>query len=233
MKVRNKIRVARAIGKRAALAAAASLFGTLLVGQSSAQTQTQPPAPIERRPPSSARVQASPDRSATAPLSPAQRQQRSHEANGEHLADWMNLHRNLTADQQRQALEREPGFQQLPQNQQQRMRDRLSQLDAMTPEERRRLLARNEAVERMTPDQRTQFRAAMSQLGSLPLEDRRTVARTFRSLRELPADERIPALNAGRFGPPMNDAQRAALYNLLRIEPTLEPVLPRSQQGQR
>ena len=71
---------------------------------------------------------------------------------GEHLAEWMNQHRDLSPQQQQQALDREPGFRELPQPTQQRMRDRLTQLDAMTPDQRQRVLARNEALERLTPE---------------------------------------------------------------------------------
>jgi hypothetical protein len=143
---------------------------------------------------------------------------------GEHLAEWMNQHSNLTPAQQQQALEREPGFHDLPNDVQQRYRDRLTQLNAMSPDQRQRLLARNEALEHMTPNQRSDFRGVMQQLGSLPEDQRRAVARTFRQLRELPPDQRAGALNADpRYRTQFNDAQRATINNLLRIEPLLPP----------
>ena len=167
----------------------------------------QPPAPIERRPPQRGLNQG----------------QHNGLPRGEHLAEWMNQHRELTPQQQQQALDREPGFRELPQSTQQRMRDRLAQLDAMTPEQRQRVLARNEALERLTPDERAEFRGAMTQLGNLPIDQRRPVAQTFRALRELPPEQRISAFATGRYGPPLSDTQRAVLFNLLRVEPLMPP----------
>jgi hypothetical protein len=138
---------------------------------------------------------------------------------GEHLAEWMNQHSNLTPQQQQQALDREPGFNGLPAQTQQRMRDRLTQLNAMTPEQRQRVLKNNEHMETLTPDQRGQVRGAMEQLGALPQDQRRVVARSFRELRDLPPDQRIAAMS--RL--PLNDAQRATLGNLIRVEPLLPP----------
>lgn len=133
----------------------------------------------------------------------------------------MNQHSNLTPQQQQQALQHEPGFQELPRNTQQRMLDRLSQLDAMTPLQRQRVLARTEAMERLNPDQRAEVRTAMSQLGSLPGDERHAVAQTFRALRELPPEQRIQAYASGRYGTPLNDTQRTVLFHLLQVEPML------------
>jgi hypothetical protein len=138
---------------------------------------------------------------------------------GEHLAEWMNQHRELSPQQQQQALEREPGFHELPPQTQQRMRDRLSQLNAMSPEQRQRLLSNNEHMESLTPDQRGQVRGAMQQLGALPPEQRRVVARSFRALRDLPPDQRAAAMS--RL--PLNEEQRSTLGNLIRAEPLLPP----------
>ncbi|MGI4829764.1 MAG: DUF3106 domain-containing protein [Janthinobacterium lividum] len=199
----------------------------------------QVPAPIERRPPPSSNGMPSTPSTPSSPMtngpyaglsngsytSPTQEQRRApgRGPRGEHLAEWMNQHRTLSPQQQQQALGHEPGFQTLPSDTQQRMRQRLSQLDAMNPEQRQRLLARNEAMERLTPDQRGEVRGALGQLGSLPMDQRRMVAHTFRALRDLPPQQRIMAFNTGRFGPPLNEGQRIILFNLLRVEPMLPP----------
>ncbi len=61
--------------------------------------------------------------------------------NQEHLAQWMDRHSNLPLADQQKALENEPGFRDLPPQTQQRMRDRLTQLNNMTPDQRQRILA--------------------------------------------------------------------------------------------
>jgi hypothetical protein len=139
---------------------------------------------------------------------------------GEHLAEWMNQHNNLTATEQQQALEREPGFHELPSQTQQRMRDRLTQLNTMPPEQRQRVLERNEHMEQLTPEQRGQVRGAMQQLGALPQDQRREVARSFRELRQLPPDQRTAVLNSGRYSN-LNENQRSTLNGLMRVEPML------------
>ncbi len=141
---------------------------------------------------------------------------------GEHLAEWMNQHGNLTPAQQQQALEREPGFHELPPQTQQRERERLAQLNAMNPQQRQRLLERNEHMEQLSPEQRGQVRGAMQQLGSLPPDQRRVVARNFRELRDLPPEQRYAAMSRM----PLNDEQRATLNNLMRVEPMLPPPEP-------
>lgn len=163
-------------------------------------------------------------RQQSAPAQPQQRRNNPGPAanrgpKGEHLAEWMNQHGNLTPAQQQQALEREPGFHELPPQTQQRERERLAQLNAMSPERRQQIISRNEHMETLTPDQRGQVRASMQQLGALPPDQRRVVARSFRELRDLPPDQRTAAMS--RI--PLNDAQRSTLGSLLRVEPLLPP----------
>ena len=182
------------------------------------------PAPVERRSPpalpasGAAVAEASPLRPAQRNLPPGARTGR-----GVPLAQWMNQHSQLSPPEQQHALEREPGFHDLPQPTQDRMRQRLNQLDSMPPAQRQKLLARNEAMEHLAPDQRLQVRSAMQQLGALPIEQRRTVARTFRQLRDLPPDQRAAALNSEQYRGQFTDTQRSTLDNLLRIEPMLPP----------
>jgi len=155
-------------------------------------------APIERRPPNAAK------------------------SAGEHLPVWMNQHKNLTPEQQQQALEREPGFHELPPQTQQHMRDQLKRLDAMTPEKRQRFLETNEWMERLTPAQRNQVNRATKQLRDLPPDQRVYVARTFRGLRELSPAQRQTVLNSDRFNH-LTDAQRATLNSLMQVEPLMPP----------
>ena len=211
--------------------AAFAILGSLLPPPAIAAGpgRQQAPAPIERRAP-----EGRPQRDAYPVVSAAPQggQKRGFRGDhGEHLAGWLNQHSNLTLQQQQQALGQEPGFHDLPPETQQRYRNRLAQLDAMNPQRRQNILARNEAMERLSPDQRAQVRGALGQLGSLPQDQRHAVAQTFRSLRDVPADQRFAALNSGRFGPPLNPAQRNVLNNLLTVEPMLPPPNRPAQPG--
>ncbi len=128
----------------------------------------------------------------------------------------------MTLEQQQSALDREPGFRELPLATQIQMHQRLAQLNAMTPEMRARTLAHSEAMERLNPAQRSQVRGAMEQLGSLPMEQRRQVIRSFRELRMLPPGERFGVMNSPRYGW-LNYAQKTVLTNLIVIAPLLPP----------
>ncbi len=147
-------------------------------------------------------------------------------ANQEHLPQWMARHGSLSPTEQQRALENEPGFRDLPPQTQQRMRDRLSQLNNMTPEQRRRTLEHTEAMERLTPSQREQFRGAMQQYSGLPEDRRRLVARAFRDLREMPPPQRQAILSSDRFRGQFSDQERNTLTGLLAVEPYLPVERP-------
>jgi hypothetical protein len=140
----------------------------------------------------------------------------------------MAHHSNLSPTEQQRALENEPGFRDLPTQTQQRMRERLNQLNNMTPEQRRRMLEHTEAMERLTPQQREQFRGAMQQYSGLPEDRRRLVARAFRDLREMPPPQRQTILDSDRFRGQFSEQERNTLSGLLAVEPYL-PVEHRNE----
>jgi hypothetical protein len=171
--------------------------------------QQQMPAPIERLP--------------AKPGVPAGQRQLvgpNGRRGGEHLPEWMNQHQGMTVEQQQEALDREPGFRELPLQTQMQMHQRLAQLNAMTPEMRARTLAHTEAMERLNPVQRSQVRGAMQQLGALPMDQRRQVIRSYRELRMYPPEQRFGVMNSPRYAW-LNYAQRTVLTNLIAVAPML------------
>ncbi len=176
-------------------------------------SQQQMPAPIERRPPAEAQPGGGGDQQQHL-VGPNGRR------GGEHLAEWMNQHQGMTLEQQQQALDREPGFTELPATTQQRMHERLAQLNAMTPMQRQRMLEHTEAMERLTPEQRSDVREAMQLWGSLPIDQRRQVMRSFRELRQLPPNQRMVVMMSPRYSW-MTPAQRTSLTRLIQVEPML------------
>jgi len=141
--------------------------------------------------------------------------------NREHLAQWMQQHSNMSLADQQRALEKEPGFRGLPPQTQQRMRNRLVQLNNMPPERRRSLLARIEDMERLSPPQRQQVRSAMHQLGQLPPDRRRMVARAFRNLRDMPPSQQQALLHSENFRGRFSPEEQSTLSNLLSVGPLL------------
>lgn len=137
----------------------------------------------------------------------------------QHLAQWMENHRNLSLQDQQRALENEPGFHELPPQVQQRYRGELLQLYNMNPQQRQRMLDRNEALERMSPPQRQQWRQAVVQLNGLPIPRRRMMARAILDLREMPPGQREQVINSPAFRAQFSDEERTTLSTLLTAEP--------------
>lgn len=177
--------------------------------------QQQSPAPIERRPQGGAAGQHL--------VGPNGRR------GGEHLAEWMNQHQGMTLEQQQEALDREPGFLELPAQTKQRMHERLAQLNAMSPLQRQRMLEHTEVMERLTPEQRSEVRGAMQELGALPIDQKRQVMRSFREIRMLPPNQRMTAMISGRYSW-LNPQQRTTLTHLIQIEPMLPQPDPPAKQ---
>lgn len=163
-----------------------------------------PPAPVQRR-------------------NPTPKTSNSGKLQGEHLADWLDRHSSETTAQKLQSLEKEPGFHDLPAATQQRMRDRLLQLESMAPDRRQRIISRTEAMEKLTPDQRSQVRNVLGQVTALPPASRKAVQRTFRTVREMPADQRQAYLNSPDIKSQFTDQERDILQRLMTIEPFLPP----------
>ncbi len=166
---------------------------------------------------------AQPPSKAIPPRTPSTHPQKAPQP--QHLAEWMDSHRNLSPAAQQQALEREPGFHSMKPEVQQRMRDRLTELNNMPPAQRERVLAHTQAMERLTMPQRQQVRGAMQQLGALPIDRRRVVARTFRDMRDMPAGQRQAYMNSEWYRGQFNDTERNTLSSLMAVEPFL-PLVP-------
>jgi len=186
----------------------------LLAGWSGVVFAQRQAAPIERQPPH-----------ATGMVQPGSQQHLvgpDGRRGGEHLPEWMEQHRGMTLEQQQAALDREPGFRELPLQTQLQMHQRLAQLNAMPADQRARVLAHTEAMERLSPGQRSQVRGVMEQLGSLPQDQRRQVMRSFRELRMVLPEQRFAMMNSPRYSW-LNYQQRIVLTNLIFIAPMLPP----------
>lgn len=151
---------------------------------------------------------------------PAARQTPRPGANNQgHLAQWMERHSNLSVAEQQRALENEPGFHDLPAQNQQQLRDRLAQLNNMTPQQRSQMLERNELLESRTPQQRAQFRSGMEQFNALPQSRKLLFKKAFRDLREMPPAQRDTVIDSAPFRSQFSDPERSALKNVLAVEP--------------
>lgn len=137
----------------------------------------------------------------------------------QHLDQWFQSHQNLSNQQREDALRREPGFRNLPPDQQQRLVDRLRTLDSRPPEQRQRTIARNELFERLSPERKQEVRGASQALAMMPLERQLAVRHAFQQLRRMPPEQRMTVLHSGSYNHLFTPQEQTILGNLLSIEP--------------
>ncbi len=89
---------------------------------------------------------------------------------GHHAGQWLKQHRNMPPEQQRRALESDPGFRGLPPQRQQQLRNQLQRFNSMRPEQQDRMLNRMETWEHLTPQQKEQARGLYQRYQQLPEE---------------------------------------------------------------
>src|SRR5579859_3763745 len=139
--------------------------------------------------------------------------------NQQHLGGWLQNHQGESFAGQTNALRQEKGFSNLPQQQQQRLIDRLHQLDSMPPAQRQRTLGRIENMEHLSPDRRQSVRNSAQELSAMDPTRKQQVRGAFRALRDMPPAERQQMLNSPEFRSQYSDHERQVLGNLLSVEP--------------
>jgi hypothetical protein len=138
---------------------------------------------------------------------------------GPHLGSWLQSHQGQSFAGQENALRQEPGFDRLPQQQQQRLINRLHQLDAMPPDQRQRTISRNENFERLNPQQRQAFLGSAQDLRTMDPARKQQVRSAYRVLRDMPPEQREHVLNSPAYRSMYSDHEREVLGNLLSVEP--------------
>lgn len=138
---------------------------------------------------------------------------------GPHLGTWLQSHQGQPFTSQENSLRREPGFNRLPQQQQQRLIDRLHQLDTMPPDRRQRTLGRIENMERLSPDRRQAVRGSAQELSNMDPARKEQVRGAFRVLRDMPPSQRAQVLSSPAYRSMYSDHERQVLGNLLSVEP--------------
>jgi hypothetical protein len=138
---------------------------------------------------------------------------------GPHLGSWLQSHQGQSFAGQENALRQEPGFDRLPQQQQQRLINRLHQLNAMPPDQRQRTISRNENFERLDPQQRQAFLGSAQDLRTMDPARKQQVRSAYRVLRDMPPEQREHVLNSPAYRSMYSDHERDVLGNLLSVEP--------------
>lgn len=126
--------------------------------------------------------------------------------------DWLRKHLAQPPQEQQRALENDPDFRALPQQQQQQLRDRLQKFNALPPDRRERIVQRMQAWDRMSPQQRNRARDLYGQFRGLPEDRRKAMDFALRNLRNLSPEERQRVMDSPQFRGAFNDNER----NILR-----------------
>jgi hypothetical protein len=121
------------------------------------------------------------------------------QAQGHHAGQWLNEHRNMPPEQQRKALESDPGFRRLPPQRQQQLRNQLQRFNNMPPEQQSRMLNRMETWEHLTPEQKGQARGLYQRWQQLPPDRRQAVKGALQTLRAMPPDARQRAIESDDY----------------------------------
>lgn len=153
-------------------------------------------------------------------MNPGNQEMRPYARPGQtHLPQWMAQHQNMTPQQQENLLRREPGFNRLTPDQQQRVMNRLRSLDARPLEQRERILQRQEMFEHLSPEQKQDVRGAAQAMAMMPPQRHAIMARAFNDLRTIPPEQRQEILNSARFSHTFTPQERHILGSMLSVEP--------------
>lgn len=138
---------------------------------------------------------------------------------GPHLQDWLNRNQNVPLQEQEKQLRNDPSFKRLPKADQQRLTQRLRQMDSMPEQQRDRRLARNEMLERLSPEERMSINRSGRAWSALPADRQTQMRRAFQDLRGVPVDQRQTVLNSAHYQNMFTPEERGILSDFLRVEP--------------
>ncbi len=145
---------------------------------------------------------------------------------GPHFGQWLRDHETQSPEDRLKALENDKGFQNLPPDAKDRMRNRLQDFNSRPPEQQQRILQRMELFEHLSPDQQQKVRSMFRDFRSLPPDRRRALNQGLRFLQDMPPDQRQKALDSDAFRNKFSDAERDLLRGMsgLGIGPAAPPL---------
>src|ERR1700739_461515 len=144
-----------------------------------------------------------------------------------HAGNWLRRYKELPPDQQRRALENDPGFRKLPPWRQAQLQRRLQRFSSLPPHRQEQILNRMETWEHLTPVQKMEARTLFHQFQALPPHRRPTVNRAINSMRSLTPEQREQLLSSDSFKHQFTPQE----LNLLRGASRL-PLAPEGLQGE-
>jgi hypothetical protein len=155
---------------------------------------------------------------------------RDGDRRGPHAGAWLRRYQNLPPAEQERALNSDPQFRELPNDDQEKLRERLRQFNSFPPEKRQRILKRMEVFDHLSPEQQQHARDLFGRLRNVPEERRRVIKRTARNLRQFDAAERERLLNSDAYRNNFTDEERSLIRELAALDLDSAAAAHRSEQ---
>ncbi len=140
---------------------------------------------------------------------------------GPHSGDWLRRYNSLPPQQRQHALENDPAFRRLPQDQQQRYRNQLNQFSSKPPQDQQRVINRMDAWGHLSQTQKDQARHTYGQLKAMPADRQQQVNSAYRRLRGMPPSAREQVMNSPEFQGRYSEQERTVIKNMTDINSSL------------
>jgi hypothetical protein len=136
---------------------------------------------------------------------------------GPRMGTWLRENRGKSFDQQRQSLENDPDYKNLPPQRQEELKQRLQKFNSLPPEQQEKLLHRFDTLNHMSPQQRAQARALLDRMRVLPPERRAAIRQYFHNLVTMNRDQRQHVLGSSQFSNQFNPDERDIIQRGLEL----------------
>lgn len=134
-----------------------------------------------------------------------------------HAGDWLRRYKDLSPDEQREALQKDSDFQKLPPARQGQLLQRLQRFSSLPKPQQDRILSRMETWEHLTRDQKVQARELFHQIQQLPPQRRRALSGAIRDMRDLTPEQREQLINSDSYKGMFSEHERDLLSGAARL----------------
>ena len=141
-----------------------------------------------------------------------------------HAGQWLRQHNN--PEQQRRALQADPQFRSLPQQQRQRLQNQLDRFNSLPAQQRQQMLRRMDTFGHLTPEQKDTARQMHGQMQQLPPERRQAVRNAIQALRAMPPEARQRQIDSDAYRRQFSPQERSILGGASRL-----PLAPAGPNG--
>ena len=134
-----------------------------------------------------------------------------------HIGQWLKKHQGLSLADQEKALTSDPDFQNLPQDKQDHLKERLREFNNLPPDQRQRILQRMDAFEHLTPEQQDQARQIFTRVRQMPDEQRKHFREGMRQLADAKPEQRQNLVDSSDLRSRYTDEERGLMKQFVNL----------------